>query len=301
MFAPLFITVSFWFRAIGREFGDWIFSNLNLTLLLTVTIMTLVRLIQCIGVMVWAVSGKRKMYSGKKIIYGKTHRKAAWKGIYILLLAGIFLMLATEGGVEECIIVGAMILLVSGVSWGIAYFRPGRAENWGIQIAGGFSVFFLLLLFAVVWAVSVPEERGREEALAQLPLVQADYREMTGEPVSADYQYTESILGSRLRGMVEYEENGSEDNKRETDRLTYEVYRSTHPWILDEVWRRETDSQALSLGEENVWDALDARYVGEMQGTGILYVRWGDAVLVLSADAMPDEGQMRVIKEKLAL
>ena len=42
-------------------------------------------------------------------------------------------------------------------------------------------------------------------------------------------------------------------------------------------------------------------YVGEMQGTGILYVRWGDAVLVLSADAMPDEGQMRVIKEKLAL
>ena len=48
-------------------------------------------------------------------------------------------------------------------------------------------------------------------------------------------------------------------------------------------------------------NALDARYVGEMQGTGILYVRWGDAVLVLSADVMPDEGQMRVIKEKLAL
>mgnify|MGYP005777910807 FL=1 len=42
---PLFITVSFWFRAIGREFGDWIFSNLNLTLLLTVTIMTLVKLL----------------------------------------------------------------------------------------------------------------------------------------------------------------------------------------------------------------------------------------------------------------
>ena len=164
-----------------------------------------------------------------------------------------------------------------------------------------FSVFFLLLLFAVVWVVSVPEEKSREEALAQLPLVQADYREITGDPVSADYQYTESILGSRLRGMVEYGENGSEDNEGETDRLTYEVYRSTHPWILDEVWRRETDSQALPLGEENVWDALDARYVGEMQGTGILYVRWGDAVLVLSADAMPDEGQMRVIKERLAL
>ena len=252
--APLLITALFWFRAMGREFEDWMFSNLYLALLLTVTIMTFMRLIQCIAVIVWGVFGKRKRISGKKIIYGRKYWEAVWNGIYVLFLVGVFLLLVAEGGVEECVIVGTVFLMVSGFSWGIAYFRPSRAGNWGSQIAGGFAFVFLLTLFIGVWVVSVPEEKGREEALAQLPMVQADYREITGEPVSADYQYTESILGSRLRGMVEYGENRSEDNEGETDRLTYEVYRSSHPWILVEVWRRETDSQALPLAQ--IWTSL---------------------------------------------
>ena len=104
--APLLITALFWFRAMGREFEDWMFSNLCLALLLTVTIMTLVRFIQYIAVIVWAVSGKRKRVSGKKTIYGRKYWEAVWNGIYVLFLVGVFLLLVAEGGVEECVIVG---------------------------------------------------------------------------------------------------------------------------------------------------------------------------------------------------
>ncbi|HJD48193.1 MAG TPA: DUF2812 domain-containing protein [Candidatus Mediterraneibacter norfolkensis] len=301
MLTPLIVGVLFWLRAMGSEFADWMFSNVNLTLLLTMTVMISVRIIQCIGTVIWAVSGKRKLNSGRKIDYGKQHWQTIWNGVSVLFLAVIVLLLVVEDMAVEGIMLAVFVLLILGVSWGIAYFRPTRSGNWALQISVGVAAVFLMVMVAVILAVSVPEEESMETALAELPLTQSDYREMEGQPEWADYQYMESVLGTWLRGRVSYEEDLSDGEEEQSDTLRYDVYRSEQPWLLREVWQRETDRADVISGEAEIWGAQEVKRIGSGQGTGILYVRWSDAVLILQADVMPDEAQSRIIKEKLAL
>lgn len=301
MLAPLIVTVSFWFRAMGGEFEDWMFSNLYLTLLLTVTMLTAVRGIQCIGTAVWIASAKRKLNSGRKIAYGKQYWRAAWNVAYALFLMMLIFLLAVEDRVVEGSMLAVFALLFLGLSWGIAYFRPTRSGNWTLQIAVGAAAVFLMVMVAVIWAVSVPGEESTETALAELPLIQSDYREMKEQPGRADYQYMESVLGTRLRGRVSYEEDLSDGEEEQSDSLTYDVYRSEYPWLLREVWQREADGADAISEEAAIWDAQEVKRIGSGQGTGILYVRWSDAILILQADMMPDEEQSLIIKEKLSL
>lgn len=301
MLTPLIVGVLFWLRAMGSEFADWMFSNVNLTLLLTMTVMISVRIIQCIGTVIWAVSGKRKLNSGRKIDYGKQHWQTIWNGVSVLFLAVIVLLLVVEDMAVEGIMLAVFVLLILGVSWGIAYFRPTRSGNWALQISVGVAAVFLMVMVAVILAVSVPEEESMETALAELPLTQSDYREMEGQPEWADYQYMESVLGTWLRGRVSYEEDLSDGEEEQSDTLSYDVYRSEQPWLLREVWQRETDRADVISGEAEIWGAQEVKRIGSGQGTGILYVRWSDAVLILQADVMPDEAQSCIIKEKLAL
>ena len=300
MIAPLIVAVSFWLRAMGGEFEDWMFSNLYLTLLLTVTMLIAVRGIQCIRTVVWTASAKRKLNSGRKIAYGKQYWRVVWNVAYALFLMMLIFLLVMEDRVVEGIMLAVFVLLILGLSWGIAYFRPTRSGNWALQISVGVAAVFLMVMVAVIWAVSVPEEESMETALAELPLTQSDYREMEGQPEWADYQYMESVLGTRLRGRVSYGEDLSE-GEEQSDSLTYDVYRSEYPWLIREVWQRETDGADVISEEAEIWDAQEAKRIGSGQGAGILYARWSDAVLILQADVMPDEAQSRIIKEKLAL
>lgn len=301
MIAPLIVTVSFWLRATGREFEEWMFSNLNLTLFLTMMMLTAVRGIQCIGTAVWAVSAKRKLKTGRRISYGKQYWRVVWNCVYILFLAMIIFLLAVEDRAGEGIILASVVLLFTALCWGIAYFRPTRSGNWALQISVGIAPVFLILMFSVIWAVSIPEKENMEAALADLPLTQSDYREMDGQPEQADCQYMESILGTWLRGRVSYGEGVLEGKEEQTDSLTYDVYRSEYSWLLREVWQRETDGADVISGAEEIWNAQEVKRVGSGQGTGILYVRWRDAVLILQADDMPDEAQSLIIKERLSL
>ena len=218
-----------------------------------------------------------------------------------MFLAVIVLLLVVEDMAVEGIMLAVFVLLILGVSWGIAYFRPTRSGNWALQISVGVAAVFLMVMVAVILAVSVPEEESMETALAELPLTQSDYREMEGQPEWADYQYMESVLGTWLRGRVSYEEDLSDGEEEQSDTLRYDVYRSEQPWLLREVWQRETDRADVISGEAEIWGAQEVKRIGSGQGTGILYVRWSDAVLILQADVMPDEAQSRIIKEKLAL
>ena len=301
MLAPLVVTVSFWLRATGGEFEDWMFSNLYLTLLLTVTMLTAVRGVQCIGTAVWIASAKRKLNSGRKIAYGKQHWRVVWNVAYVLFLMMLIFLLAVEDRVVEGSMLAVFALVLLMLSWGIAYFRPTRSGNWALQISVGVAAVFLMVMVAVIWAVSVPEEESTETALAELPLIQSDYREMEGQPGWADYQYMESVLGTWLQGRVDYGKDLSKGEEEQSGSLSYDVYRSEYPWLLREVWQRETDGADAISEEGEIWDARETKRIGSGQGAGILYVRWSDTILILQADVMPDEAQSLIIKEKLSL
>ena len=152
----------------------------------------------------------------------------------------------------------------------------------------------------------------REEMLSaaqKLPLVLTDYSRTDEEITFSYYKERSSILGTMLSGTIEYgyppEEGGTVGEEQE--RLSYTVYRSDVPWLLEQVWREEIKS-----GNYQEYDWMTKAEVGyERWGAkevmrrnwedNSLYVRYENAILTLYTTKPPEGEQIDIIREKLEL
>ena len=156
----------------------------------------------------------------------------------------------------------------------------------------------MFLMIMVVNAVAFTENGPAEnrKALARLPLTQADYCEMKGEPDHAEYSYQKSFFGSRLHGTVIWPNEELEENE-----LSYNVYRSEYAWVLHKIWETETDTMYYKGTKETdprPWKALEVR----RNKNGIATcARYEDALLFLYADTPPAADQIELTLETLNL
>lgn len=297
-------------RFTGSAFVIMLFSNAILFTLLTLALLPVYEVLQCIGMAVWQVKAWRKIRRGQRPVYGKRREMYVLYAIMILMLAGLTFVWGSEGTAGSAVVLWIWIGIIMAVLAGLWFYRPSRRENWVLQLVAGLGIG--IILFGGLSASLTGGSMDREEMLSaaqKLPLVLTDYSRTDEEITFSYYEERSSILGTMLSGTIEYgyppEEGGGAFEEQE--RLSYTVYRTDIPWLLDQVWQEEIKAGNL---EEYDW-VVEAGKGYEKWGAeevlrrewedNSLYVRYDDAVLNLYATELPEEEQIDIVREKLEL
>lgn len=297
-------------RFTGPDFVIMFFSNAILFTLLALALLPVYEVLQCISLAVWQVKAWRKIRRGERPVYGKRREMYALGVIIILMLAGLTSVWGSEGTAGSAVVLWIWIGIITAVLAGLWFYRPSRRENWVLQIAAGLGIG--IILFGGWSASLIGGSMDREEMLSaaqKLPLVLTDYSRTDEEITFSYYKERSSILGTMLSGTIEYgyppEEGGNVGEEQE--RLSYTVYRSDVPWLLEQVWREEIKS-----GNYQEYDWMTKAEVGyERWGAkevmrrnwedNSLYVRYENAILTLYTTKPPEGEQIDIIREKLEL
>lgn len=297
-------------RFTGSDFVIMFFSNAILFTLLALALLPVYEVLQCISLAVWQVKAWRKIRRGERPVYGKRREMYALGVIIILMLAGLTSVWGSEGTAGSAVVLWIWIGIITAVLAGLWFYRPSRRENWVLQIAAGLGIG--IILFGGWSASLIGGSMDREEMLSaaqKLPLVLTDYSRTDEEITFSYYKERSSILGTMLSGTIEYgyppEEGGNVGEEQE--RLSYTVYRSDVPWLLEQVWREEIKS-----GNYQEYDWMTKAEVGyERWGAkevmrrnwedNSLYVRYENAILTLYTTKPPEGEQIDIIREKLEL
>ena len=297
-------------RFTGSDFVIMFFSNAILFTLLTLALLPVYEVLQCIGMAVWQVKAWRKIRRGQRPVYGKRREMYVLYAIMILMLARLTFVWGSEGTAGSAVVLWIWIGIIMAVLAGLWFYRPSRRENWVLQLVAGLGIG--IILFGGLSASFTGGSMDREEMLSaaqKLPLVLTDYSRTDEEITFSYYEERSSILGTMLSGTIEYgyppEEGGGAFEEQE--RLSYTVYRTDIPWLLDQVWQEEIKAGNL---EEYDW-VVEAGKGYEKWGAeevlrrewedNSLYVRYEDAVLNLYTTKLPKGEQIDIVREKLGL
>ena len=297
-------------RFTGSDFVIMFFSNAILFTLLALALLPVYEVLRCISLAVWQVKAWRKIRRGERPVYGKRREMYALGVIIILMLAGLTSVWGSEGTAGSAVVLWIWIGIIMAVLAGLWFYRPSRRENWVLQIVAGLGIG--IILFGGWSASLIGGSMDREEMLSaaqKLPLVLTDYSRTDEEITFSYYKERSSILGTMLSGTIEYgyplEEGGTVGEEQE--RLSYTVYRSDVPWLLEQVWREEIKS-----GNYQEYDWMTKAEVGyERWGAkevmrrnwedNSLYVRYENAILTLYTTKPPEGEQIDIVREKLGL
>ena len=297
-------------RFTGSAFVIMLFSNAILFTLLTLALLPVYEVLQCIGMAVWQVKAWRKIRRGQRPVYGKRREMYVLYAIMILMLARLTFVWGSEGTAGSAVVLWIWIGIIMAVLAGLWFYRPSRRENWVLQIVAGLGIG--IILFGGLSASLTGGSMDREEMLSaaqKLPLVLTDYSRTDEEITFSYYEERSSILGTMLSGTIEYgyPPEGGGAVGEEQERLSYTVYRTDIPWLLDQVWQEEIKAGNL---EEYDW-VVEAGKGYEKWGAeevlrrewedNSLYVRYEDAVLNLYTTKLPKGEQIDIVREKLGL
>ncbi len=299
--------------AVGITWSDFVimlFSNAILFVLLMLAVLPVYEILQCIGLTVWQVKARRKIRRGERPFYGKWRGRYVLYGIAVLMLAGLTFVWGSEGTAGSAVVLWIWIGIVMAVLAGLWFYRPSRRENWVLQTVAGVGI--CIILCGGLASSLISGSMDREEMLSaaqKLPLVLTDYSRTDEEITFSSYDERSSILGTILSGTIEYgyppEEGG--DAGEEQERLSYTVYRTDIPWLLEQTWQEEI--KAANLGKYD-W-VVEAGEGDEKWGAEevlrrewddySLYVRYENAILTLYTTEPPEGEQIDIIREKLGL
>lgn len=289
-----------------------LFSNATLFLLLTLAAVPVYEVLQCISTAIWCVKAGWKIKRGERPTYGKRWGRYVLYGIVILMLAALTLVWGMEGTVSSVVALWIWIGIAAAVLMGFWFYRPSRRENWVLQLAAGLGIG-IILCGGLVLGIGLNSSSGDREDIVsdaqKLPLVLTDYSQTREEITFACYKERSGIFGTMLSGTVEYghlpEDGGAAGEEQE--RLSYTVYRSDVPWLLEKVWQEE-----IKAGNYQDYDWVKRAAAGyERWGArevmrrewedNSLYVRYEDAILTLYTTEPPRGEQIDIVRQKLGL
>lgn len=278
-----------WYQFLTWNFKNWIFSDLMPFLLLFVTSACIEKFIEGASLAYWSFTKKRMLKSGGIPVYGWKRRwiaKAFLSIIYFLPL--FFLVFYLKRSFVPYLLPAVLSLaLLLLVTIGIAFLRPARSDNYIFQIVAGIGFAFCITVAtaAMIFYDSDPEYTGKDAQA--FPLIQADYRQMNGAVTAVNTDHMENILGSKSYFL------------NESDSLSYTIYQSLHPWILDRLWADALpDREARQEDRTRVWESISAVSYVYDNGISNELVRYPDKILILSTDEKLDDRQIKVIREK---
>lgn len=293
-----------------------VFSNLLIGLLALAFWIVLLKLTEGLDLMLWRQSSKRAKdgrisslfyrEKGEQRPFWRIFQKFEW-WCGVLFLGVILFAKGTRWIVPIVLI---CVILFVAMTFLLEHFRPDRDASILSQVGVG----VLCLIVCIVGAI-LNVYNDKVDVVVQPPLVQADYRDMKGEPMKVqECEYSESIFGKMLHMEICYGEepkyetttssNGNvttvswelKEGSKEQD-LLYYVYRECYvDWLPEIVWKRVIRDWDSGVDCSREWDAAEAKRVGK-----IYFVWQENKILVLRSDVELNQEQIQKIREKLGL
>ena len=295
-----FVTILIWLEFLTINFEQWIFFDLMIYLILAVTFGSIMKVIECFVMIVEGHRKKSEIAEGKVPYYGGKLQTvmSCFRNYMGIVVITVFLGAACIQRYYYLAVIGlAFILMTYAIIAGTAIWRPSRSDNRMIQIVGSFSVVFLAIPIIIFIVILIDDHQ--EEALPrEIPLVQNDYKKMSGEIDFTDEGHLQGILGSMYYYQVRYEES-LESQEGKDDSLWYYVYKSSHPWILNKIWRQHVDKADKPKDCSNEWQAEYAVCSGN--GRCIYSILYKEKLLYLYSDEPLNKEQIHIIRRNLEL
>lgn len=295
-----FITILIWLEFLTINFEQWIFFDLMIYLILAVTLGSIIKIIECFVMILEGHRKKSEIAEGKVPYYGGKLQTvmSCFRNYMGIVVITVFLGAASIQRYYYLAVIGIVFLLmIYAIIAGMAIWRPSRSDNWMIQIGGSFSVVFLAIPIIIFIVILIDDHQ--ENALPRnIPLVQNDYKKMAGEIDFTDEGHLQGVLGSMYYFQVGYKEPG-ESQEGKHDSLWYYVYSSSHPWILNKIWRQHMEKADKPKDCSNEWQAEYAVCSGS--GGHIYSVLYKEKLLYLYSDEPLNKKQIKIIRTNLEL
>lgn len=300
------ITGLYWGQFLTVSFESWIFSNLFLVCLGIVTLLFAVRALQAVSLVIWSRKRKKHLLENREVYYGHENnnsvRMQSLRMAVPVLLALVILAAAIAERMYQAAVFCAAVFLMFGVIciW-IGSARPSRGENQMIQIGTGIAVPIVsavIILMIIIGGFmdssgSQPDAEGLLDSRA--PLLQEDFKEKSGKITYIDEGKQKSFMGEMGYYYVKYAEEGSET----PDDIQYEIYESTHSWILDMIWKNKLKGRDNPEDCTAVWGTEQA--LVDRSDLNRYYVRGKNKLFTLATGEELNGQQIQVIKEKIGM
>lgn len=290
------------------NFSRWVFNTPMLFILLFMMLSSGERLFEGVYLLYWSVTRGRMLKAGNIPVYGKKKRwpfRSALPLVFFLVSAVFLWYSKDEYFLPYVLPAAAVLILLLFVTLWIAYRRPSRDDNWIFQLTAGLGIVFCFSIFMVTFIFgSDSDSKAAPENAEDFPLIQTDYRQIDGEITSAHADYMESILGRAEHFYVTYNiENSAApepDSNIRSDTLSYTIYQSRYPWILDKLWEDEVPKpKEHPDNRTDMWHAVTAVSLANEHSLCRELVRYPDRILIICSDERLADHQIRSIREKL--
>lgn len=259
-------------RFFGPSFIYTIYSNQTLLLCAVWLALALSATIRFFHFLLWKKSWVKKAENGEDLYFGKGNNPftfaSGWHtrlstGVILVFTAGLFLTRQFE---TLLLILGLVVVLVT-MAFVIARVRPDAVIHQIIQIV---VAVFLMIAILIVPITMFTSDETVEVETAQIPLYYDDIDEKVGLLQKADLHQRSSIFGTAMSCWLEHEE----------DTVTYYVYKSDQPWVIDKIWQEQVLDN-YHLTEENVTDLWNAE-LAYKTGRNRHSVKYPNAVIIIS-------------------
>ena len=259
-------------RFFGSTFVHVIYSNQTLLLCAVWLALAFSATIRFFRFLFWKRSWAKKAENGEDLYFGKAKKPfnfaSGWHtrlstGVILVFTVGLFLTKQFE---TLLLILGLVVVIVT-MAFVIARLRPDAVIHQIIQIV--VAVFLMIAILIVPITIFASDETVDVET-AQIPLYYDDIDGEAGRLEKAAFHQRSSIFGSAMSCWLAHEE----------DTVTYYVYKSDHPWVIDKIWKEQVIDN-YHLTEENVTDLWNAE-LAYKTGSNRHSVKYSNAVLIIS-------------------
>lgn len=306
LFSQMFLTVLFWGQLLTRNFERWIFNDLMLFALVLYLFIFVGTVLEGAVLLFW-IRQKRKiladggepfyghMRKGQKNKYGRDIFEAGQSFVLLMILMAAVYQAIRTGEYTVLLFLAAALLVIGGGGILLSVLKPSRGENWLIQTGSVFLIPMVLVILSVSLIVIDENEEHVEYRKPDVPLVQMDYKDITGDISDIRKEHGQSFMGSADTSMVVYETSTGE-----TDAIHYTVYTSKYDWVLNKLWGRQMETTAEAEDVTAQWEAVNA--VISTTTVTTYTVRYPEKILIMWVTAAPlDTAQIETVCNKLAL
>lgn len=247
-------------------FPERIFSAYHLIIDTVWVVLFLMTLLRAIHFLLWKRQCRMRMDRGLSLFFGKSQADKWYGHLYSLVIAVSAVSMFLVGQPLFGLVLLAMTAAIILLSYIIAKLRPDSATAGLIEILGSVAII-LGVFISALYVDQVQKEKN--QVILEPPLT---FAQMGIEMDESEIRYSresESIFGSHEYANLDYG----------VDYLFYDIYWTESDWVLDKLWKEETDGKANETRYycTEAWGAVEAF----RNNAGNYLVRYEDAVWVI--------------------
>lgn len=299
----------------GNLFETILFSNLGLACFFFLLVFVLRIAWEGVALAIWSYRTKARLEEGEAPYYGSRSiwGKAARGVRYAIVAVPILLMVlgaVSDGQYRIALFIVAVGICGAAIKWFVYCLRPSRDGKMAAEMGTAFAFWILIVVLELRLVATDSYTESFSPDQEEIPLIQEDYKEVSGVLQTVEGKKTQSFLGKNRCYGIWYGESEDGQEEESLDWIQYEIYESSCPWVLERVWEREAEEGKGMEGSEEAdaddledgtgaWSALMA----EEEETWVCRyrVRYPNQVLIFLTEEPLNAEQIRLIRQKLNL